>query len=470
MRESSDLIKDICNEVLKYIIPSSEETSKAYELFKIIKSRIEGIVKELGFPYSITLEGSVVKNTHLRGETDLDIFILIRNDKMSQEWLEELIDEIAKVLSEYKPRKLYASHPYIRLDVNGMEVDIVPAYMAYSIEEVKTAVDRTPFHTRFIRERLHDEKVNEVRLLKKFFKSINVYGAEIKVEGFSGYLTELLIVYYGSFINALHGIANWSPPQVLDINRRSADVKDYIRIYGEKPLIVPDPVDPRRNAAAAVALGSFSKAVLAARTFLERPSINFFFPQPATSSWEVLNNLIEIRQTSIVGYMVNYAVGTSPDIIWGELKRGLRRGINVLRNHDFVVVDYGIWCDEVSRALILYEVTPPKLSTYKLHLGPKVFRVDDTDKFLSKYLGQSDIVGPWINEYGELVIMKRRKYVTPYEVLMNGVRDIISIKHIISCSVITLNDLKQLYLSEDNFKVWLNSFIRKKPLWLGQGT
>lgn len=467
MYASPDLIKGICDEVLKHITPSSEETSRAYELFKIIKSRIEGIVKEFGFPYSITLEGSVVKGTHLRGETDLDIFILIRNDEMSRDWLEELIDGIARILSEYKPRKLYASHPYIRLDVNGMEVDIVPAYMAYSIEEVRTAVDRTPFHTRFIREKLHDEKVNEVRLLKKFFKSINVYGAEIKVEGFSGYLTELLIVYYGSFINTLHGIANWSPPQVLDIDRRFTDVKDYIRIYGEKPLIVPDPVDPRRNAAAAVALRSFSKAVLAARAFLERPSIDFFFPRFPTSSWEVLNDLIEKRQSSIAGYMINYAVGTSPDIIWGELKRSLKRGISVLRSYDFIVIDYGIWCDEVSKALILYEVTPPKLSTYKLHLGPKVFRVNETGKFLSKYLGRSDIVGPWINDYGELVIMKRRKHVTPYEVLMHEAKNVINIKHLISYSVITLNELKQMYLSDDNFKVWLNSFINKKPLWLG---
>ena len=39
----------------------------------------------------------------------------------------------------------------------------------------------------------------EVRMLKKFFLQIGVYGAEIAKEGFSGYVSEVLISYFGSF-------------------------------------------------------------------------------------------------------------------------------------------------------------------------------------------------------------------------------------------------------------------------------
>jgi tRNA adenylyltransferase (EC 2.7.7.25) len=50
---------------------------------------------------------------------------------------------------------------------------------------------------------LHREQKDEVRLLKKFMKGIGVYGAEIKVKGFSGYVAELLVYFYDSFRNVL---------------------------------------------------------------------------------------------------------------------------------------------------------------------------------------------------------------------------------------------------------------------------
>jgi tRNA nucleotidyltransferase (CCA-adding enzyme) len=37
-------------------------------------------------------------------------------------------------------------------------------------------------------------------------KGTGVYGAEAKVEGFSGYLTELLVINYGSFPKALEAV------------------------------------------------------------------------------------------------------------------------------------------------------------------------------------------------------------------------------------------------------------------------
>jgi len=39
--------------------------------------------------------------------------------------------------------------------------------------------------------------------LKQFMKGIGVYGSELRRRGFSGYLTELLVINYGSFLGVL---------------------------------------------------------------------------------------------------------------------------------------------------------------------------------------------------------------------------------------------------------------------------
>jgi len=465
---SLENIRSVCEEVLSRVIPEREETEKALRIFREVSSYLEPVLNELKYPYKITLEGSVSRDTHLRDDTDLDVFILIRYEGMRREWLEGLINKIAVVLDRFKPKKLYASHPYLRFKVEGIEVDVVPAFMALNVSEVRTAVDRTVFHTNFVKSRLSKDQVNEVRLLKRFFKGIEVYGAEIRTEGFSGYLTELLIIYYGDFINTIKGLSTWTPPQVVDFLKLYEDLKDYVRLYGRKPLILPDPVDSRRNVAAALSMKSFSTAVLAAKMFLEKPSLKFFYPQVDVSelSWDNIVNYISSRKTSIVGYLIHYLEGTSPDIIWGELKKCLRRGINVLKSYDFEVLDTSIWCDEVNTAVLLYEVPQEELTPYVLHKGPKVFRDVEVRRFLDKYLKSSDVVGPWISDYGELIILKPRKYKTSLEVLLNESKVILHAKHIVNYKVVKLGDLANLYLGNDNFKIWLYKFTHKKPLWL----
>ena len=50
---------------------------------------------------------------------------------------------------------------------------------------------------------------DEVRVLKKFMKGIDTYGAEIKVGGFSGMLCETLILNYGSFEDTIKSASDW---------------------------------------------------------------------------------------------------------------------------------------------------------------------------------------------------------------------------------------------------------------------
>ncbi|NIS30872.1 MAG: tRNA CCA-pyrophosphorylase, partial [Actinobacteria bacterium] len=54
--------------------------------------------------------------------------------------------------------------------------------------------DRTPFHAAYVEGRLNDELAAEVRVLKQLLEGIGVYGSDLKTRGFSGYLTELLVL------------------------------------------------------------------------------------------------------------------------------------------------------------------------------------------------------------------------------------------------------------------------------------
>ena len=83
-----------------------------------------------------------------------------------------------------------------------MRVNIVPCYKV-ALGEWKSAADRSPYHTKYIISKLDDRLRLEARLFKKFVKASRVYGAEVRVQGFSGYVCEVLILKYGSFQSVL---------------------------------------------------------------------------------------------------------------------------------------------------------------------------------------------------------------------------------------------------------------------------
>ena len=79
----------------------------------------------------------------------------------------------------------------LRLLVDGTRVNIVPCYDVNTRENGKSATDRSIYHTKFMKQKLTSSMKGDVRILKKFLQHIEVYGAEIAKEGFSGYVSEV---------------------------------------------------------------------------------------------------------------------------------------------------------------------------------------------------------------------------------------------------------------------------------------
>ena len=468
MELSKDLLS-IINEVRNKIRPTNEELSSAYRIYKEVKRIIEDNLS-INYEYKVTLQGSLAKGTCLHGDIDIDVFILIRNESMDKEWIENLVlKPIEGPLSKLGVvTKRYASHPYLQVKINKLEVDVVPAYWARSIDEVRTSVDRTPFHTEYVISRLSNKSRDEVRLLKKFLKGINAYGAEIAIEGFSGYLCELLIIKYGSFLETLKNICSWKSRQVVIIeNEDMFDKKELLKVFRDSILIVPDPIDPRRNVAAAVSKYTYEKVILASRLFLKKPSLNYFFP---TKRYLPLSDLIsELRRTNRELVIIDFDVigNIPPDILWGELKRIRRSLINLLKNYEFNVIDSRIWASsKVDRAIIVLDILPTTIPKYKLHIGPPPHDAEGTYKFVSKYLRLKDILGPWVSDDGRLYVIKPRSFTNVFEAIRECLNMLPRYSNLRIKNIYRDEEIPNDLINSEDFLCWLTEVVTKKPFWL----
>ncbi|MDD5416758.1 MAG: CCA tRNA nucleotidyltransferase [Candidatus Aenigmarchaeota archaeon] len=267
---------DVLRNVLDKIKPKKEER----ELMDRFVSKVNETAESIGKVYSVKpmLCGSVAKNTWISNKFELDMFLLF-TPSTSRKILEERGLEIAeKIIKELNGsfEKKYSEHPYlcatIKFENVKFDVDIVPCYDIKELKKIKSSVDRTPHHVRFVKKNLL--LPDDARFLKQFCKAAGIYGADVKTNGFSGYLCELLIINYGKFENCVKAASKWRAPAVVTITNMN---KEKLAKTYKVPLIVIDPVDANRNVAAAVSIENFYKFVEASKKFVTNPSEKLFF-------------------------------------------------------------------------------------------------------------------------------------------------------------------------------------------------
>jgi tRNA nucleotidyltransferase (CCA-adding enzyme) len=108
-------------------------------------------------------------------------------------------------------------------------------------------------------------------------KANHVYGAESHINGFSGHVVDLLVLAYGSFQDVLQATEEWQPKTIIDVEEHHDTpmlTLNESKTHG--PLIVVDPIQPDRNAAAAVNQESYDAFKDAAKAFLKTPSEGAF--------------------------------------------------------------------------------------------------------------------------------------------------------------------------------------------------
>lgn len=358
------------------------------------------------------LVGSMAKNTSLMDKADIDIFMTFpltySEEKLKEYGLEFGQHCIEEVKGKQEIR--YASHPYVTGLIDEFEVDFVPCYNIKDACELKSAVDRTILHTDYVQSHLTSDEANQVLLLKKFMTSVNTYGANSKVNGFSGYLCELLILKYHSFENVIENAANkWH-------NRYKIDLENYGTANNYKdPLIVIDPVDKNRNVAAALSMQKFSEFIVACRNFLNNPQKEYFEDKKIDVTKEDLIRKFSARNTKC--YVLSFNVPQLPDdVIYPQVNKTMQSLINVSEIYDFNVIESNFYIDCENKAHIILEYDVDELSNVKIHHGPIVKYRENGFNFKKKYPDAYIKNDKWI-------AISERKYKTVREMIENIVKE-----------------------------------------------
>ncbi|PSP87102.1 CCA tRNA nucleotidyltransferase [Halobacteriales archaeon QS_4_69_34] len=310
--------------------PTPDERARLEAATERLLARTEAAVADLPVEADAVLVGSTARGTWIAGDRDVDLFVRFPPALGRAELEAHGLAVGHRVLPG--GREEYAEHPYVTGAFEGFDVDCVPCFRVENAAESRSAVDRTPFHTRYLETRLDDALAADVRLLKGFLAAIGVYGSDLRTRGFSGYLAELLVLEHGGFRALVGAAADWSPPVRLD-------PQDHATRAFDDPLVVIDPTDPERNVAAVLSPTNLARFQHYARELLADPRIALFERDtPGPLSPTAVRTEIERRGTTPIAVRFG-APELVDDQLYPQLEKslaGVRRaldaaGFDVLR-------------------------------------------------------------------------------------------------------------------------------------------
>jgi len=464
----------VCTNVLERVTPKKGERAKIEALAKELEKKVVSASRELGVEAKVRVEGSVAKDTWLSGEPEIDIFMRVPTT-MPRKSLGEICLKVArKATTGSRQIERFAEHPYLEAIVKNVIVNIVPCYAAERREWI-SATDRTPYHTDYVKKHLNVKMQGEVRLLKKFMKGVGVYGAEIKIGGFSGYLCELLILHHKYFMKTLSAFAQHKQRIIIDIENYYKGREDELQLLFKEPLVIVDPVDMGRNVASAVQPQKLYTFVAAARAFLKTPNLKFFYPRETTAlTVKELKKELERRGSTII-FLAFRKVDAVPDVLWGQLYKSQRSLNKLVQLNDFNILRALSWSDEKTLNMFVFELEQHILPPVKKHLGPPLEKEKECEKFLTKHLNNLGTVsGPYVAN-GRWVVEQRRKYTDAIVLLSErlkdggrsaGVAEQISQVLRKGFRVFVNEEIVEIYQKNNEFAKFLTELLSGRPKWL----
>jgi tRNA nucleotidyltransferase (CCA-adding enzyme) len=393
--ERIDKVLELAKEL---VTPKATDERRTRRVAEKVLSKVKEAAERHREITGVSLGGSFAKDTWLPDDVDIDIFVRfaagVEENKFEHIGLEVGRDAVRG----HKYGKKYAQHPYTEAVVDGFKVNIVPCYDVKP-GGWKSAADRSMHHVRFVNENLDSEAKAQVRILKKFMKTVGVYGAEIEKEGFSGYAAEVLVFTHRTFESALRSFEVIRP--------QSEEV--YFALF--------DPIDKERDLGRAISRETVARMVLAARAFFEKPTIDFFKKVKRTERPHLMKDV----------YVIAFEhKQLSEDTLWGELKRSARQFAKHVQEEGFTLARFGAASNGVSSSAIILLPQVDVLPELEERVGPGVELFQGAKKFASKNRGQAELF--WVAEDGRLRLLRKRRFRSLSEfldsLLRSGVKEI----------------------------------------------
>jgi tRNA nucleotidyltransferase (CCA-adding enzyme) len=418
-------INNIFNSIVKEVSPTSEELEVVARYSNEIVSRLKALVPN---EIEILATGSIAHGTQVKNSYDIDLFLLFPRN-ISRKEMEKKGLEYAKLIVNEKKNESYiikyAEHPYVKLILKdlGMTADIVPAYKIKNALERITAVDRSQLHNEFINKHLTKEQKDEVRVLKTFLKSHYIYGSDAKIEGFSGYLCEILIYNYGSLINLFSHFYNLEIPVVIDplnkiIYEKDSEKAKVLTKKFNHEFVVIDPVDQNRNVAAVVSKESLAKFIFAIRYFINNPLMTTFYGQKFSDLYSKQKVINFSKKLGLSIFVLHFKVpNIAEDILWQQIKKLKVTLNNELKKNSFnpVLSLENIFIDD---GIIAFFINDIKIK-YNVVNGPQIYMPEAIDQFLRSHKTSLS----FIFEEDKIKSIEEAKYKDAKEVIINLIKN-----------------------------------------------
>jgi len=413
-----DEVDAVVERVRGRVEPDEDERATLDSAIERLLKRAETATGDLPVEVDVVLAGSTARDTWLTGDRDIDIFLRFPTALDRAQLREYGLRAGHATLPE--SREDYAEHPYVVGEFEGFSIDVVPCYALDDATDTRSSVDRTPFHTRYVSNRLDGAVASDVRVCKQLFTGIGVYGSDLRTRGFSGYLTELLVLEHGGFRPLVETAVSWQPPVRFDPEGHGTATFD-------DPLVVIDPTDPERNVAAVLSATNLARFQHFARDLLADPREELFVqtePDPVDAT--TVRDRFAARGTTPVALRFTVP-SVVDDQLWPQLRRSVsgvggeldRRGFDVLRAtavadpHEPTAGADPVEGDtpgpDDRTVALLFELAVAARPTVERHEGPPVEVPEHAQSFYETY-ADSDAAGPFLD--GDRYVVERPREFT----------------------------------------------------------
>jgi tRNA nucleotidyltransferase (CCA-adding enzyme) len=398
-------VRGVIVRIINDITPTKRERER-------VEKAVEGFLREVS-PFlkdaKAVVGGSIAKDTWLSGSCDVDIFVKFPYDKYKEKDISKVLEGRIK-----KHKKLHGSRDYFQIKKGRYIFELIPVLDVKSSKFAKNITDMSPLHSEWVkRNLLHPD---QARLAKKFCKANGIYGAESYIRGFSGYVLEILISRYGDFFKLAKEASSWGESNVIDVGRNYPSVGEIMRKMNKSKLsnlVIVDPVQPQRNAAAGLSEDKYRKFIELCKEFLRNPSDKFFE--------EGRFSLSEIRKEAgndKFFLMKAYPLPGKRDVSGSKLLKAFVYIRKKLEEEGFETRKADWNWEKEGKAYFWYYVRKDVLPEYYRHYGPPLKEEKHVEEFKKRW-GEEKVK----EEDGRVYVEVRREFVSARDYIKEVLKD-----------------------------------------------
>ncbi len=406
---AEERMKEVFEKTLLRIKPEKEQFKEADDII----SHINSLLKKNNVLAECMAGGSYAKGTILKNDFDIDLFV--RFDYSYKD--KDLSKILGKALEPLKLTLIHGSRDYYQLRKNDLKnkllFEIIPVLKIEDYKQAVNVTDMSPLHVGYTRKHFAGKPglADDVRLAKQFCKAAGLYGAESYIRGFSGHVLDMLLIFYGSFEQFLMQAALWGSRVIIDIEGHLKNpLAQLNKSKTQSPIIIVDPVQPDRNAAAAVSQEKFDILKRRAREFLHKPSQEFFEIKKI--------KMAELKAKAGKEWLVILKVKPlqgNEDVVGTKVLKCFEHIEGLLKKNDFKIIEFG-WEFEPDESLLYYIIKKEKLSDTVTLYGPPIKEKIDAKRFRAKH--RKVIV-----KNNRLFAEEKRKYKTPDQLVKDILKE-----------------------------------------------